>query len=377
MAETMSAHPRGESVLARRLWMARDERAGYLTLEPFSPAARGLQLIGAAAILVATAYVAIPNQGPMLATLFVLSVLVILYTLPARGSFLARSQLPENEAPATDIATADASSPADVTQREIALERQSQRLVEIADAAIRARQAADVKGQTWAELMARVSHELRTPLNAVIGFSDVMNAELFGPVGHPRYREYLDHIRDSGRALLKSTEDTLALTTLLAQPGNQASPDTLNFADIVHDAWTLLAPDRQSAALSLDLEAPLGLEVLGERRPVRQALANMLAAAAARGRDGQQVRVSAEADGDLVEIEVRLSGPPLSGSEGCGALAICVARALLELQGASLIEIATPTGGWRLVTVLGRAAQPDFFACPAAGSSAGAPTYLL
>ena len=68
--------------------------------------------------------------------------------------------------------------------------------------------------------MARVSHELRTPLNAVIGFSDVMDSELLGPVGHPRYREYARHIRDSGRELLKSAEDTLAITALLANPGS-------------------------------------------------------------------------------------------------------------------------------------------------------------
>ncbi len=79
------------------------------------------------------------------------------------------------------------------------------------------------RSRPWGELMARVSHELRTPLNAVIGFSDVMNAEVFGPVGNPRYREYARHIRDCGRELLKSAEDTLAMTCLLDQQAPSAT----------------------------------------------------------------------------------------------------------------------------------------------------------
>ena len=68
--------------------------------------------------------------------------------------------------------------------------------------------------------MARVNHELRTPLNAVIGFSEVMALEMFGPLGNERYQEYVRHIRDSAGDLLKSAEDTLALTALLTNARN-------------------------------------------------------------------------------------------------------------------------------------------------------------
>jgi len=53
-----------------------------------------------------------------------------------------------------------------------------------------------------AAFLAAMSHELKTPLNAVIGFSDVMRQELFGPVGSPRYRDYVDDIHGNGRRLL-------------------------------------------------------------------------------------------------------------------------------------------------------------------------------
>ena len=58
-------------------------------------------------------------------------------------------------------------------------------------------------------MIAAISHDLRTPLNAVIGFSDVMQRELFGPLGHDRYRDYAVHIRESGEQLLKATERML------------------------------------------------------------------------------------------------------------------------------------------------------------------------
>ncbi len=92
------------------------------------------------------------------------------------------------------------------------------------------------RSRPWGELMARVSHELRTPLNAVIGFSDVMNAELFGPVGNPRYREYARHIRDCGRELLKSAEDTLAMTCLLDQQAPSVTTIPIDLGEIVHEA---------------------------------------------------------------------------------------------------------------------------------------------
>ena len=48
-----------------------------------------------------------------------------------------------------------------------------------------------------------VSHELRTPLNSVIGFSEIINRELHGPISDPRYKAHAGIIRDSGLKLLK------------------------------------------------------------------------------------------------------------------------------------------------------------------------------
>jgi signal transduction histidine kinase len=65
-------------------------------------------------------------------------------------------------------------------------------------------------------LMSSMQHDLRTPLNAIIGFSDIMQQELHGPLGSDRYHSYAGHIRESGIVLLGAIESTLALTLRLA-----------------------------------------------------------------------------------------------------------------------------------------------------------------
>ena len=67
------------------------------------------------------------------------------------------------------------------------------------------------------ELLARMSHDLRTPLNAILGFSEIIECELLGPLGTERYQRYATDIRTSGLSLLAAVESALAVTEKLAQ----------------------------------------------------------------------------------------------------------------------------------------------------------------
>src|SRR5262249_31745233 len=67
--------------------------------------------------------------------------------------------------------------------------------------------AAHEEGRAKTAFLASLSHDLRTPLNAIIGFSDVMSRETRGPLGDPRYKEYTDHIYNSGKHLLRIIND--------------------------------------------------------------------------------------------------------------------------------------------------------------------------
>ena len=59
-----------------------------------------------------------------------------------------------------------------------------------------------------------MSHELRTPLNAILGFSEMMQAQVFGALGSERYVEYCEHIRGSGEKLLAVITDVLDMSRL-------------------------------------------------------------------------------------------------------------------------------------------------------------------
>ena len=244
---------------------------------------------------------------------------------------------------------------------EIDRERETQRRIAQSLPVRRLRATFDQKVRTWTDLMARVSHDLRTPLNAVMGFSEMMALELFGPLGDHRYQDYVHHIRDSAAELLKSAEDTMALTALMASPHRRDAACACNLELLTTDAWAFVARTAQGRAVDLTAFIPSELEVLGEPRALRQIMVNLMSEAVSRAARGERVVVAAIADGELIEIAVSVARERARAARKGGSLALCLARTLLEMHGTSLIEVEGPNQGWRAVTVLDRAAQPDFF----------------
>ena len=76
----------------------------------------------------------------------------------------------------------------------------------------RAKMAAEAASAAKSRFLANMSHELRTPLNAIIGFSEIIAAGLFGPVGNARYLEYATDITRSGRHLLDVINSVLEIS---------------------------------------------------------------------------------------------------------------------------------------------------------------------
>ena len=74
-----------------------------------------------------------------------------------------------------------------------------------------ARRAMDAQKRSFLRM---VSHELRTPLNSIIGFSEVISKELCGPLGSPQYKEYAEHVRQSGLKLLRLVNQVLEIARL-------------------------------------------------------------------------------------------------------------------------------------------------------------------
>ncbi len=72
-------------------------------------------------------------------------------------------------------------------------------------------------------MVQQMQHDLRTPLNAIIGFSDMMQQQMHGPLGSDHYQEYVAYIRESGETLLVAIEGTLAITQRLAEQDQRQS----------------------------------------------------------------------------------------------------------------------------------------------------------
>jgi hypothetical protein len=222
------------------------------------------------------------------------------------------------------------------------------------------RQCADAT-LAWAELLSRMSHDLRTPLNAVIGFSDVMSAEMLGPVGNPRYREYAGDIRSCGHKLLKAAEDTLAMTALLTSTAPQSAAHPIGLAALVAEAWNFTSEAAARRGVRFYIDCDADLEIMGELRPMRQVLVNLLSEAISRTPDYGFIKLSAVPDRDTVRIEVGVDDAIRPDDAENGSLALSLARALLELQGAGLLEISGGEPSWCVVTIVDAASQQDFF----------------
>ena len=104
-------------------------------------------------------------------------------------------------------------------------ELQCQQLGQIADQTKRAQIDAELNNRVKEEQLARICHDLRTPLNAVIGFSDLMRSEMFGPLGHDKYIEYAEHIGESGLDLLNTVDDMFELSNSTGT--DQSAPEDI------------------------------------------------------------------------------------------------------------------------------------------------------
>jgi len=91
------------------------------------------------------------------------------------------------------------------------------------------------------DFLAVMSHELRTPLNAVIGFADIMRSEMFGPLGHDSYREYVDDIANSGQHLLQLINDILDFSSLEAERMVLSDEEVL-LDELIAECRTMLRP---------------------------------------------------------------------------------------------------------------------------------------
>jgi len=254
----------------------------------------------------------------------------------------------------------------DVTERERLGERLRQ-----------AKDAAEAANTAKSQFLANMSHELRTPLNAIIGFSQLLESELLGPLGNERYREYAGDIRDSGEHLLTIISDILDLSRVEAGRMVLEPVDT----DIVEllrtgERWENERATLEGVELRLDVPER-GLRWKVDPTRLKQAIVNLVSNAVKFTPRGGIVTLSAAEEGGRLVLRVTDTGVGMTAAQvhqalqpfgqvqnamsrkhaGTG-LGLPLTKALVELHGGTL-EIDSRTGQGTVVeaSIPARSAQ--------------------
>lgn len=244
-----------------------------------------------------------------------------------------------------------------------------------------ARPEADGKA-TNADLLAKISHEVRTPLNAILGFAEVILDERFGPIGNPRYKDYLTDIHDSGTHLLHLVTDLLDLSRMEAGRVDM-TPTAIDanrvVGECVGDVQATAHRERVIVRLSLTPRLPAALV---DERAFRQVVSNILSNAIKFNEPGGQVIVStAVNEAGSVAVRIRDTGIGMSETEiatamepfrpidtgkpgGGNGLGLPLTRALVEANRATM-SIKSRKDEGTLVEIAFRASPAPALRVPA------------
>ncbi len=172
-------------------------------------------------------------------------------------------------------------------------------------AAARSEAEASSAGKT--QFLASMSHELRTPLNAVIGFSDIMRQQLFGPLSE-KYTEYSQLIWESGQHVLDMINDVLDMSKIEARKYDLMLEE-FDIREPVSAALRLVRGQAHDKRIDIKSRLPSGpVDITADQRAVKQIALNLLSNAIKFTPRGGAVTLDLRQDGDMVELMITDTG---------------------------------------------------------------------
>jgi len=152
-----------------------------------------------------------------------------------------------------------------------------------------------------------MSHELRTPLNAIIGFAEIMDGQVLGPIEVPQYRQYVRDILESGRHLLRIIEGVLDISN--AEAGELVlHKREVDLRGLIGRAMGETLTLRATRDISVDVAVPDDLIVKVDPEKISRAIAALISNAVKFSPDGSAVKIASETEGAVVRIGVSDSG---------------------------------------------------------------------
>src|SRR5215467_7818567 len=249
-----------------------------------------------------------------------------------------------------------------------ALERQTAELADLAEKYAEEKTRAEEANAAKSKFLANMSHELRTPLNAIIGFSEIMESGMFGPLGADKYVEYARDIRESGEYLLDVINDILDMSKIEAG-GIRIDPEPLELESFLADAMRVVSGRANDKHLTLAARIGEGLRLTADRRALKQIALNLLSNAVKFTPDGGAVTVQGRLRAGAVIIGIKDNGigiprqalqklgrpfeqveSQLTKRHQGSGLGLAIAKSLVELHGGAM-RIRSRLGRGTLVMV--------------------------
>jgi two-component system cell cycle sensor histidine kinase PleC len=243
---------------------------------------------------------------------------------------------------------------ADLRASQQALERQADELAVLAEKYSEEKTRAEEANQAKSKFLANMSHELRTPLNAIIGFSEIMESGMFGPLGAEKYSEYCRDIHQSGQYLLDVINDILDMSKI------EAGRIRLDLSDIrigrfLNDAMRVVSARADDKKLTLTPDIPHGIRLTADNRLLKQIVLNLLSNAVKFTPEGGRITIRARRAAGWVRIAIADTGigipndalaklgrpfeqveSQLTKSHQGSGLGLAIARSLTELHGGTM-----------------------------------------
>ena len=233
-------------------------------------------------------------------------------------------------------------------------EARSRELVDLNRRYMRETERAEAASKAKSEFLANLSHELRTPLNAIIGFSELMQARYFGPLGSEKYEEYAKDIFSSGTYLLGVINDILDMSKIEA---GQFSVDceAIDLGPLLKETVRVVALQAAEKSITIEQQLDGPLSVFADRRAIKQIVLNLPSNAVKFTGQGGKVTLRARQVGSAIALSIEDTGCGIprnalgklgrpfeqvqnqfSKNHTGSGLGLAISRSLAELHGGSL-----------------------------------------
>lgn len=185
----------------------------------------------------------------------------------------------------------------DITERKLAEKQLQAALVD-----------AERANQAKSEFLATMSHEFRTPLNAILGFSEMLRGQYFGPLGTDRYTDYADDIHSSGQHMLALVNDMLDIAAIEAGKRPMTNED-IDIAEVVQECLRNVEPTAQDNQIKLHSSIVEPCPTLyADRRSITQIILNILSNSVKFTGPGGEINVRVMDQNKLVVIQISDTG---------------------------------------------------------------------